>query len=127
LLAGIEARKSVALGKKEQAEQAAEWAGWGTSWWNLLHKEDHSPKYPPPDDVQEKMRNAEMESRGAIGAVQKDAPETPAHREPEVPPKSFSGTPPSWDELLGPRLPKETPPSESDDSAWDNDLRFDRK
>jgi hypothetical protein len=63
------------------------------------------------------MRNAEMN----IGEEQEP---TPVDKEP---PKSFYGTPPSWDDLLGPRLPKETPPSESDDSDWNNDLSIGRK
>jgi hypothetical protein len=127
ILAGIEARKSVALGKKEQAEQAADWAGWGTDWWKMLHRENHTPKYPPPDDVQELMREAEM--KASQERSEDSSPVAPVETKPPAKPSQpiYRGDIPEWDELLGPRAPKENPPSEPDDTDWNEDLRMPRE
>jgi hypothetical protein len=74
ILAGIENRRENQPTKKQAAETQAQWAGYGTSWWDLLHRGGQMPNTPPPPDIR-----AQMQERGEVWTPQLPSP-TPGRR-----------------------------------------------
>jgi hypothetical protein len=94
LLASIEFRSGkIPTGKKQQAEEAAKLAGWGTEWWGLLH-DKNSPTFDPdglpPDE--RAVWEAERRKRASKPTEprQQGIDEILAAREKTLPPWRFS-------------------------------------
>jgi hypothetical protein len=112
------------VSKKAVAERESQQAGWGTSWYRLLHRED-SADFDPAGMPEDERRLWEAERR-------RKPPKPGEPRRPSVdeilaereqrPPSADWGTDldfkqplPSWDQLLGSRHPREVTPKDDDD------------
>src|SRR3954464_11698633 len=56
ILASIEARRGIAPGKKQQAALEAQWSGYGTDWWDILHRDGEVPSSSPPLSLEPEIR-----------------------------------------------------------------------
>lgn len=125
VLGSIEFRSGlVPVGKKAQAEENARLAGYGTSWWGLLHDQD-APGFDPDGlpPAERAKWDAEQQSKRA---KQDKPPQDEAARwnrylsdDPPPKPEEPSARHRSWDDISQGRY---DPPQKPEDGDWGSDL-----